>query len=100
MKKFRNLELLRIIGCIAIILLHLFNNARLHGLFGNIRLYDKLFKMTSNGQKAVDLFFILSGFFFALKYNSSQSICEFLKKKIIRLYPVFIFGIVSCFLSH
>ena len=95
MQKIKNIEFLRIIGCIAIILLHLFENARLHGLFGDIEIYDKLYCMTSNGQKAVDLFFIISGFFFALKFNPAKSIWEFLKHKFIRLYPVLIFGIIT-----
>lgn len=98
MNKIKNIEFLRIIGCIAIILLHLFNKAGLHGLFDDIEIYNKLHCMTGNGQKAVDLFFIISGFFFALKFNPAKSIWEFLKHKLIRLYPVLIFGIIMYFL--
>ena len=99
MNKIKNIEFLRVIGCLAIILLHLFNNTRLHGLFGDIEIYDKLFRMTSNGQKAVDLFFMLSGFFFALKVDTTKSIWEFLKNKLIRLYPVLIFITLLCFVA-
>lgn len=98
MNKIKNIEFLRIIGCIAIILLHLFNKTQLHGLFSDIEIYNKFFNMTNNGQKAVDLFFIISGFFFALKFNPVQSIWEFLKHKFIRLYPVLRFGLVTYFL--
>ena len=42
MQKIKNIEFLRIVGCISVILLHLFNSARFHGLFGDIHLYDKL----------------------------------------------------------
>lgn len=98
MQKLKNIEFLRIVGCLAIILLHLFNNNRLHGLFGDIELYDKIFKMTSNGQKAVDLFFMLSGFFFALKLDTTKSLWEFLKNKLIRLYPVLIFISILCYI--
>lgn len=98
MNKIKNIEFLRIIGCIAIILLHLFNKAHLHGLFSDIEIYNKFFNMTSNGQKAVDLFFIISGFFFALKFNPVQSIWEFLKHKLVRLYPVLIFCLIMYFL--
>lgn len=98
MPKIKNIEFLRIVACLAIILLHLFNKARLHGLFGDIEIYNKLWVMTSNGQKAVDLFFIISGFFFALKFNQLESIWEFLKHKFIRLYPVLVFGFIAYFL--
>lgn len=54
--------------------------------------------MTSNGQKAVDLFFIISGFLFALKFNVAQSIWGILKHKFIRLYPVLVFGFIAYFL--
>lgn len=63
MQKLKNIDFLRVIGCITIILLHLFAIPRLSGLFPDIGLYTKLQSMTSNGQKAVDLFFIISGFF-------------------------------------
>ena len=78
MSKIRNIEFLRLIGCIVIICFHLFKNSRLHGLFADINLYDHLFKMTCNGQKAVDLFFILSGVFFVLTFKSSISLWTFL----------------------
>ena len=68
MPKLKNIEFLWIIACVAMILLHLFNKARLHGLFGDIDIYNKLWVVTSNGQKAVDLFFIISGSFFAIKF--------------------------------
>lgn len=98
-QKIKNIEFLRVIGCISVILLHLFPNVMLHGLFPDIELYDKLFKMTSNGQKAVDLFFILSGLFFTLKLDLTKSLWNFLKKKLIRLYPVLIFITILCFIA-
>ena len=97
MSKIRNIEFLRLIGCIVIICFHLFKNSRLHGLFADINLYDHLFKMTCNGQKAVDLFFILSGVFFVLTFKSSISLWTFLKKKLVRLYPVLIFCMLLYF---
>ena len=102
MEKIKNIEFLRIIGCIAIILLHLYNEAGLLGVFGDIELYHKFRVMTCNGQKAVDLFFIISGFFFAYKLNLKYDLLGFIKNKILRLYPVLIFvivlsGIISLF---
>ena len=56
-------------------------------------LYDSSLEVTKNGNKAVDLFFIISGFFFVYKLNLHMSIFEFIKHKVIRLYPVLIFSI-------
>ncbi len=96
-EKIKNLEFLRIIGCIAIVLLHLFNQATFYTLFPDIEIYNKFRQMTANGQIAVDLFFILSGFFFIYNYTSGKTAAEFIKKKIIRLYPVLIFIIILYF---
>ena len=98
MQKIKNIEFLRVIGCLAIVLLHLFNKARLFGLFPDIDLYRHFMSMTSSGQKAVDLFFIISGFFFVYKLDVTQSLWNFIKKKIMRLYPVFIFCLIASFL--
>lgn len=95
--KLKNIEFLRVIGCLAIILLHLFGVNRLHGVFGDINLYNHLFNMTHNGQKAVDLFFILSGLFFVLTLKLDTSIWDFVKKKLIRLYPVLLAGFALYF---
>ena len=66
MEKIKNIEFLRVIGCIAVVFLHLFHSeGGLNNIFGNI-CYQHLYLITSNGQKAVDLFFILSGCLFAL----------------------------------
>ncbi len=99
MTKFKNIEFLRVVGCIAIILLHLYSDVRLHGIFGDIQLYDRFYRMTMNGQKAVDLFFILSGFFFALKLDTTKSIWAFLKNKLIRLYPVLLWITFIAFIA-
>lgn len=86
MYKIKNIEFLRIIGCIAIVALHYFRyiNANLH-------IYSTPADMVMEGRLAVELFFILSGLFFALKFNSQTSLIDFLKNKIIRLFPVLLF---------
>ena len=71
MSKIKNLEFLRIIGFISILFLHLFK-CRLHVVFPDIVSYGKLAQMCFNGQIAVDLFFILSGFFFAFKERNYE----------------------------
>ena len=97
-RKFKNIEFLRIIGCIAIILLHLFSAKHLHKIFNDIDLYNKFLIMTSNGQKAVDLFFILSGLFFGLKLDVTKPLIEFIKQKLIRVYPLLVYCIALFFL--
>ncbi len=94
MQKIKNIEFLRVIGCIAIVLLHLFSCLKGY----DSDLFRHLRYMTSDGQKAVDLFFMLSGFFFVLTLNSKQTVLDFVKKKIIRFYPVLIFVMLLYFL--
>lgn len=98
MEKIKNIEFLRIIGCLAIILYHMFTKTGIAELINDIDIYTKFHNMTSNGDKAVDLFFIISGFFFIFKFNSAQSLWEFLKHKLIRLYPVVTFVVLVSFL--
>lgn len=94
MVKFKNIEFLRIVGCAAIVLLHLAN--LIYNRFDDCNFFHKIYLLTRDGQKAVDLFFILSGFFFALKLNLNISIWEFIKLKLIRLYPVLFFVTGLC----
>lgn len=96
--KFKNIEFLRVVACLAIIIFHLFYK-ELYFLFPDVTLYSKLRAMTSCGSKAVDLFFMLSGLFFAYKLNTKYSLIDFLKKKIIRFYPVLIFVVIAILLS-
>lgn len=98
-ERFKNIEFLRIIGCIAIIMLHIFLMMKKADLFQDISIYHHFRNMTSNGQKAVDLFFIISGFLFAYKLNLHKSLWEFVKGKLLRFYPVFIFVILLYLLT-
>ena len=97
-KRIKNIEFLRIIGCLAIILFHLCNKNRLYGLFSDIDLYSKLYSMFQNGNKAVDLFFIMSGLFFGFKLDITKPLLEFIKHKLIRVYPLLVYCIVLFFL--
>lgn len=98
-KKFLNIELLRIIGCFSIIFLHFFSYIpKISGT--DLELFNILGKTTAHGYIAVDLFFILSGFFFALNLDTTKSLFEFLKKKFIRLYPVLIVMLIIAWLGH
>lgn len=97
MEKIKNIEFLRVVGCLAIVLLHLFLKSML-GSFQDVGLYRQMYEFTSYGSKAVDLFFIISGLFFAYTINTDQSFSEFVKKKLVRLYPVFLCIIVLYFI--
>lgn len=91
MLKFKNIEFLRVVACFTIVLFHLCNSTILSGIFSDLEIYQHLERMTCNGQKAVDLFFILSGLFFGLKINTNISCWEFIRHKLIRFYPVMLF---------
>lgn len=96
LEKIKNIEFLRVIGCIAIILFHFFNGHGFYELYGTIWNYGQLYWNTLNGNKAVDLFFILSGLFFTLKLAPTPnlpSMYDFVKKKVLRLWPVLIWVI-------
>ena len=95
--KFLNIEILRIIGCISVVFIHLFHQY-LYDIFKDIELYGKLASCTGNGNKAVDMFFMISGFLFSLKLNLDRPITEFLLKKFIRLWPTLVFVILVSFL--
>ncbi len=99
MLKMKNIEFLRLIAILSILLLHFFHS-RQGGLFG-LRLplpdiYKSLGSWTQNGQKAVDFFFILSGLFFYLGFvhNPAQKFWDFIKKKFIRMWPVMAFAVL------
>lgn len=97
-KQFKNIELLRIIGCLSVILIHLFKT--IQNIQPDYELFNTLKEITSHGYLSVELFFILSGFFFAFNLDTTKSLFEFLKKKIIRLYPVLIIMLIIGWLVH
>ncbi len=95
MQKIKNIEFLRVIGCLAIILFHI---GVMHKIFPSIELYNKFSVIFENGSRAVELFFIISGFFFVYTLDKEKSCFEFLKNKLIRIYPTLVFVIILYFL--
>ena len=93
-KKFLNLEVLRIIGCISIVFIHLFSHQLLDAV-DKVEIYAKLARLNSSGRMAVEMFFIISGLLFSIKLDLNQSILDFVKKKLIRLYPVLVFVVFA-----
>ena len=87
-----NLDLLRVVAAISIVIYHLFsrNNLRISG----IPMYDLLTHITRQGRLATDLFFILSGFFLVYTFNKKVNLFAYVKKRILRFWPVLIFIIV------
>lgn len=100
-EKFLNIEFLRIVAIAAILMLHIFHTGMgWHSLNWKIPLYEKMFGLTGNGQKGVDFFFMLSGLFFylgILATNYSVKWIYFLKKKIVRMWPVMAFTVLLAF---
>ena len=72
-----NMEFLRIIFTFVIVFFHL----RLH----------KRINIFFMGRSGVEFFFILSGFFFALTYERTPTVIDFIKRKIIRFIPCIVF---------
>lgn len=93
MERIKNIEILRFIFCIVLVLHHLFNNASyLLKIYPENAIYDFLGKNVGfAGQSVVDLFFIISGFFLYVNIDKTLSVVQFLWKKFIRLAPAIIF---------
>ena len=81
--KMQNIEFLRIVFTLVILLFHI------HGMFHYF----------SKGRYAVEFFFILSGFFFALTYDRAPTVIDFIKRKFIRFTPAIIFCSIACGIS-
>ena len=97
MQKLKNIEFLRVVGCLAIVWLHFSNNTGF-GQFAKLsEVYRGFMSISAQGNKAVDLFFILSGVFLVLTSDFAGSTWNFIKKKLIRFYPVTVFAILCFF---
>ena len=89
----KNIEIFRFIFACMIVVCHIL------ALAAGVSFYEyNNFKFIFNNQQhlwmCVELFFIISGFFFIYTYKPKQSWLDFFKAKIIRLWPVMIFTIL------
>lgn len=94
--KFYNIEFLRVLLTLAIVLFH--NRISISKL--GVDLYTLLYSAFANGRNAVEGFFVISGFLFLITYKSETSVWDFIKKKYIRLSPVIAFSVILCAISN
>ena len=99
MDKKLNIEFLRFFFVISIVIYHLFTGW-LPEYWTNIELFKTLHELTRDSVRAVDFFFIISGFFLFYTFKKDLSVIDFLKKKIIRLWPVVAFSVVAWFIIY
>lgn len=85
MEKIKNIDFLRIFLIICIMVFHLLQKTHL-GIY-----FPHASEQSLYGDKSVEMFFVLSGFFLLYTFNEKISLFEFLKKKFIRFMPVIIF---------
>lgn len=89
-KKIKELNLFRGLAAIFIVLYHF--TTRYNESFGHIK--QPYLLNISYGYMAVAVFFILSGFLMAMKLNKEKSTKSFIKKRIVRLYPTYVVGMI------
>ncbi|KAA1152449.1 acyltransferase [Pseudoalteromonas sp. FUC4] len=99
---FNDLSVIRGLAALYVV----FNHARGHLFAGGNYLssikeldwFDKanlaLLQLTSLGQEAVILFFVLSGFSIAHSLNRNGSVANFIKNRFIRIYPPYFFSLL------
>ncbi len=95
-ERFLNVDFLRFICAVMIFLFHYYRPYRL-GLLGGC--FNEFRTITETSYIAVPFFFIIAGFFLAYTFNKNLSVIDFIKKKIIRLWPLLAFTFVLMFLA-
>lgn len=88
-KYFYNIDFLRFLFAITIIIFHCSTKNYIYKFFSNVDWFSKFNINASCGTLCVDMFFIVSGFF--LFYTLKEiSTVDFIKNKLIRLYPLIV----------
>ena len=62
------------------------------------KIFFSILRLTSLGREFVILFFVLSGFSIAFSLSKNNSIKDFYLRRIIRIYPPYIFSLIWAFL--
>ena len=97
--RFSNIEFLRFFFVISIVIYHLFTGW-LPVYCSDIPLFHHINELTRDSVRAVDFFFIISGFFLVYTFKRDLPVIDFLKKKIIRLWPVAVFAVCAWFVIY
>ncbi len=95
-KKLLNIEFMRFVLVLCVVVYHLFTGW-LPVVCPDVALFKHIHDITRESVRAVDFFFIISGFFLVYTFDKDLSVIDFIKKKIIRLWPVAVFSIVAWF---
>ena len=90
--KIKNIEFLRFVFAWIIVYCHL---NILTSVFPENKVFSFITSQSTFSRNAVDFFFILSGFFFALTLNTSLNVFDFLKKRFLRLWSVVAFATIG-----
>lgn len=93
-KRYNNLDTIRMIACLGIVLVHILKNTNLTGLQAGVVFDYILNNFLLKLEKFVSLFFILSGFSISCGYynkirNNEMSIVYFYKRRYLKIYPLF-----------
>ena len=91
MQKLKNIEFLRVLCTLFIVIYHIFLFKFMSG--SSIGFFKDL---TYHAQKAVDFFFVMAGFFLIFTFKPTLTLVNLIKKRIIRLLPVMLF-ILTCY---
>ena len=86
---FKNINLFRFIFACMIVTFHM-----IHMSLNNLKMNTDFKFMLENSWNlghCVELFFVMSGFFLIITYKKDISAVQFLKNKIVRLWPIMIF---------
>ena len=101
MQKIRNIEALRFIFALIIVYYHIMYS-NLFELYNTFPQLTVLRNICKDACLIVELFFILSGFFLfkTFEKHKNNSVFQFGLSKLFRLWPVFAFSILCCFIMH
>lgn len=97
---FKNLDLLRFVFAVIIVIFHMSGNACAN--INNLEPFRSIYFQTFNMNKAVECFFVLSGFLLIITDKADTSFVSYMKNKFFRLSPTiafcaFVFLVLSFF---
>ncbi len=99
--KIKNIEALRFIFAVIIVYFYILHRNLLEMYEGFTQL-SQLNELCQDGCFIVELFFIISGFFLFKTFEKyrNTTVFQFALNKVFRLWSVFAFSILCCFIMH